>query len=851
MVDDGRHSYNPGDRNRDGLDDDIDRRLGNENDSVSYASRYDRSSEQEFTNLPEPHRLLSSKIEEEQEQRAREAMSAAQQDVHFFPDVGKFIIPAENSWAAHADLVLNNDMRLHFNPDKYFFDKIIADRLNIPALTDKSHPDFAKYKGLRTNLEVLRNDIIGQYLDDGGFDKGDEAYIPAIKGIAETLANALANDVWWKRPFVNFFSQDVANVEAVGAAEMYKFLLKQQDGPSQIFTNFTRGVRQFMGTPDKNWGLLTLEKSPFSPEGLAAPPPHLSSLTSAPAPAAQVAQDVADKRVMESLSLINQVNNQFKPIENIVESDKEAAVEDGRTILRWLRNLQGTDRDVQDFLSAGSIAEQTAKAEALSGIVKLYANQVQQSAHLHGDVQVKEGGDAAGGAAMMIAEHAMSMLPPGSPAHVLLASAIDTMPENYYERSTQSVARLLDHMELGLAKMSGQQMGGRTTIDRLVNASDRVYLHAMQLHSLDSLTQPKREESVELGREILRKLRGMMFSDKPIAEQMDTARPEEKAALIEKIEEMVEIYRNILADALVVNPALADDQRIKDANDAVGGMTHGIKLMASKDIPASVAQAQQISADVTQMPDQWKNLSDRAADRLLDTMEGALEAAVESLEQADQQQQKDAELAQEAIEASLMQSHNHHNKRRRRRAQKSGMTAKKQQQLNRDFTMDDAAAGQGRFANQGEKKEENKQPSGKEEAGSKSQNMDSTRTSSESHRTDSSPRSSRRNSNMLNNNTSQARRDNAGGRQTRSSGSGAVQSSVRKDERNALNLSATDLAAIKSLGSALRGAGQQANALPMAEVKIGDPTKGDDKSAAERAIDQALQARRNNNHRGT
>ncbi len=769
--------YSPGDRNRDGMDDDIDRRPGNENDSPSYARRYDPRSEQEFSNLPEPQNVLQERQIAERRARnaqARKAMVAAQKDVHFFPDVGKFIIPAENTWAAHAELVLDNEQRLHFNPDKYFFDKIIAEKLNIPALTDKNHPDFDKYRGLRTNLEVLRNDIIGQYLDDGGFDKGDEAYIPHMQGIAEVLGDALANDVWWKRPFVNHFSQDVANVEAVGAAEMYKFLLRQQDS-NQSLQLFTSGIRSALGLPEKNWGLLPLERTPFSPQGLSAPPPNIGQ--AAVAPAAELSAELAEHRAVESLSLITVANNQTKPVAEISEDDKKLSVEDGRTILRWLRNLQGLDMDVQDFLSTGTPPEQQAKAEALSTLVRLYAAQMHASPQLHADPLVKNGSDAVGGAAMMIAEHAMTLLPEGSAPYSLLASAIDSMPEVHFERSSQSVARLLDHMEFGLTKLTGKSVGERTALDRLVDASERLYGHAKQLRSIDTLTTPRREESVELGREILRKLRGMSFSDKPMAEMMEAGKPEDKAALAEKLDELVEIYRNLLADAVAANPGLAEDARIKAANDAVGGMTHGIKLMASKDIPNSIAQAQQISADVTQMPAEWKHMHDRTIDRLLDTMEGGLEAAVESMEQQEQDEAKDAELAQEVIETSLLHSDNGRRKRRRKRNQKSGVT--KSQKVNRDIMADDRAAGQGRFSEQ-------------------RQSTDRTPSTS--------PYS---------------------------------------------GLNANDMEAIKSLGNALRGVGNEVKSLPLTDVSGAVPVSPDDKTAAERAIEQALQARRNNNRRTT
>jgi len=694
----------PGDTNNDGMDDDVDRQPGNERQSASLARREDPRSEQEYSNLLSVQNQIQERAyaEARHSRNMREAMHAAQQDVHFFPDVGKFVIPPENTWAAHAELVLDNDMRLHFNPDKYFFDKIIADKLKIKALTDRNHPDFAKYKGLRTNLEVLRNDIIGQYLSDGGFDPGDEVYIEPIRGIAEALGNALANDVWWKRPFVDHFALDVANVEAVGAAEMYKYLLREQD-KGGIIDTIGRAVRDLLGQPTQNWGLLNLEDSPFSPEALSAPPPAMERMVQ---PMEVTPLQQAEHRAMESLALISKTNKQFKPVDSIAAPEKAMSVEDGRTILRWLRNLKGMDMDVQDFLSAGTPAEQQAKAEALGNLVALYSMQTANVPQMASIPEVKDGSDAAGGAATMIAEHAMTLLPPGHPSYDLLADAIDAQPAAHYERSSQSVSRLLEHMEAGLAKMSGRQLNERSVVERLLEASDRIHTQAKQLRSVDTLTSPRREESVELGREILRKLRNLAFSDRPIDELVNSGKPEEKMEAAEKLDELIEIYRGILTEALVANPGLADDPRIKAANDAVGSASHGIKLMAAKEIPSTAAATQQIQADITQQPEEWKKLDGKTVNRLLDSMEGGLAAAVDAVDSQDQQAEKDAEIAQDAIDSSLMQQETGRRKRRKKRQQKSGMGARKAEKMMRETMADDRAAGQGRFAEEAQQKKE-------------------------------------------------------------------------------------------------------------------------------------------------
>ena len=189
------------------------------------------------------------------------------QNVQFFPDVGKFIIPEDNTWAAHEALVKDEKQGLGFSPEKYaYFDRIVAEKFGNPALFDPKHPDYAKFEGLRTNIAVLRNDTIGMYLNDGSFDPGDERFIPVIASIASALGQALNNDKWYKKYITRSFPVDIANVEGRGAAEMYKFLLETQTTPGIANTLLVN-----IGYLDRDWNLPPLATTPFSPENLAEP----------------------------------------------------------------------------------------------------------------------------------------------------------------------------------------------------------------------------------------------------------------------------------------------------------------------------------------------------------------------------------------------------------------------------------------------------------------------------------------------------------------------------------------------------------------------------------------------------
>ncbi|MDE3015484.1 MAG: hypothetical protein KGI29_00970 [Pseudomonadota bacterium] len=196
--------------------------------------------------------------------------------VSFWPDVGPFAIPAENTWAAHVALISDDRKGLQFNPAKHpYFDNIIAARFPAALLPENA--------GLRANLEVLRNDIMGIYLNDGSFDPGDEAYIPLIATIADSLGNALAGDTWWKRPFMPSISVGVANAPGVGAAEMYTYLLEIQDKPGAL-ASIGEFFRSKLSMPTRAFGLPPLAQTPFSPPGLAAPPPRAPGAASAERP---------------------------------------------------------------------------------------------------------------------------------------------------------------------------------------------------------------------------------------------------------------------------------------------------------------------------------------------------------------------------------------------------------------------------------------------------------------------------------------------------------------------------------------------------------------------------------------
>ncbi|MCC6227421.1 MAG: hypothetical protein IT195_13595, partial [Microthrixaceae bacterium] len=470
---------------------------------------------------------------------------------------------------------------------------------------------------------------------------------------ATALGEGLSNDKGVRRVLMKSINVDAANGEGTGAAVLYNYLLSRQQKPAGMLEGVRRRLCDVLGIVNCGWGLPGLETTPFSIEHLKAPPP-LRKQCFSPTELANACANDNDKMAVLGAATATAAQN-LRSVDTLAPPAREESVEEARTILRWLRNLQFSEPTLEEWLNQGTPAEQVGKAEALARLVEVYSGLAHQSAagrpELLRDLSVEEAGDAAGAIAMALARHSLSMLPPGHAAVPQLETALDAMPERWEMREHQSVKRLLSVIETGIERMTGLAAHAQSPVERLVEISERIRDTARRMRSVDSLEPPAREESIELAREILRKLKNLKLGDTPVEELMTVGKPEDKAAFAQAIDEMAEMYRNLLSEAAHANPAIMNDPRIKEANDAVGTFSHAIALMAAKEIPSSVAAAQKISADVTQMPEDWKGLHHRTVDRLMKSMEGGLEQAVSEL--MAQQQEQDENIAQEVVDTAL------------------------------------------------------------------------------------------------------------------------------------------------------------------------------------------------------
>lgn len=702
-----RRSY--GDRNRDGIDDDYDTRPGSDDQSPEYARRYDYGSTTEYTpyGVERSDQIQAANIARENARRMAEhdARLSAQQKVHFWPNVGKFIVPDNNSWAAHAELVKDDKGALNFDPEKYlYFDKIIAENAGIPALYDRNHPDYAKYEGLRTNLEVLRNDIMGIYMNDGSFDPGDEVYIPQLQSIAQAIAESLSRDVWYKRAMgYQSINIDIANIEGVGAAAIYEHLLTTQKQPAPLQSMRDR-LNDVLGLPqDRIWQLPPLEETPFSPANLSAPPPKVRDCLTMDDMERQRQEqlDQAQSASQSMSDLAEKITTPIPtlPVAELEEATKSESVEEARKILRNLRNLEFGNHDIEEWLDMGTPKAQMAKADALYKLAHIHNLQMQLAearnpGHVR-DMFTEDGTFAADAVTLALAEFALRNLPKNHPKVPRLEQLVFGMPEHAHARLGQSAERLLDNISTGLERATGKQVYDRTPGERLVSMSNRIQKTARKMRSIETLDPPARMESLALAHDILRRLKDMEMSRKPLDQFIETGKPDEKAAMAQKIDEVVDMYKNLVSEAATINPELMKDARIQEGVEAVSEFAHTVKLMAAKEIPNSVASAQQIGADVTQDPKEWDRLHDRTIERIVTSMEGGLEEAVDTIEVQEQQQEEQAEEAEReaAAEAALHYSHGH--RRKRKRWARSGLGGKRQEKLLQEIRADDRVLGQG------------------------------------------------------------------------------------------------------------------------------------------------------------
>lgn len=636
---------------------------------------------------------------------------------------GRFIFPEEDTWAAHAQRVKTEAFGIGFDPHGYsYFDGIVAQKSGIKALHNPKDKDYEKYQALRDNIAVLRNFVLTHYEDTGRFQQGTHEEMHRIESIAEAIGNSLANDNALTRALTQSNSIDVANIDGVGASEIYKYLLEQQEShamPEHVVGHFQK-IKTFFMLPNRDWHLPKLEDSPFSPAKLAAPPPGFEG-TKLPTAEDSGNYDTDNRQQDQhnSEALCEdaiKTTNALYSIDTLAKQPHDESIEEARKILRLLRNLEFTEHNMEEFLDKGTPSTQFAKKEAFTKLIDIFAQHHQHATRsnpaLRNDPIIEQARDTASTIALELTEHtrkqriaeAQRIKDAAHTQHTThLNKLIDSVAVQSELRIPQSVDRLLDTLELGIQHINGKELDTKN-FERLSTASLRTHKIAMQLHKQEELDKPTRQESVAHARQLLQELSRIIPPTQTLHDFAQNASLQKKIEFTKQVDELVEMYRNIMAEALEQDPTLSSNPVIKDANDAVGGFSSGIKLMASKEIPNSLAAAQQISADITKEPQAWKQLHHRTVDRLIKSAESGLEKAIHAVEQDVEEANEGIDVQQEAM------MHDAARTRRRRGGDmlRSAKGFKKQLKKMLELSADDKHLKQGRFNDDDDEQNEGK-----------------------------------------------------------------------------------------------------------------------------------------------
>lgn len=338
--------------------------------------------------------------------RAQEEFELAQRNamhlVQYGPgQVGKFFAPPENTFAAHYQYVQDKTHNIHFSEKKYpLFDGMISQIFLDKRLLHPEYPAWGllhplwklkesfkvkqstdeSLEGVRDNIAVVRNYLCTHLFPDGSFDPGDEAQAKKLNQMAVLLGNALQRGTTpFHKPWHYALSTDQANVVPDGAAYMYAILLKEQKG----FSLFK--PKTFLGYPKYDWQLPPLEKSPFGPGNLNAPPPPPpvmsvprtpdASMQMSPPQLSAESQDMA-KAKSESCTFLATVANEveartrrLETIEALAEPVRAESIEEAIKILNAMRR-QCKDQSTHSLFSQpleGGITQANAISKLTAG----------------------------------------------------------------------------------------------------------------------------------------------------------------------------------------------------------------------------------------------------------------------------------------------------------------------------------------------------------------------------------------------------------------------------------------------------------------------------------------------------
>lgn len=486
-----------GGRRRHGSRSEFDMKPGSIENSKRYDRLYNPQGENEYTNQPEnPNQIEEAHFlrrRNEYIRGLRSELGDAMRRVQFWPNVGRFIIPKQNTFASHLALVREgNTVDIQFDPKTYlYFDKIIASHANRPELFNPNHKDYLKYEPLRENLAVLRNDIMGIYMEDGSFDPGDEKYLPKLVQIAKEIGNALYVSNTPSKALFASLDKDIVNVEGEGAAHVYKFLEQRQTQKGWL-GNIIGMVLRLFGRPDNQWQLPPADQTAFSDAGLSAPAVRDElcncSHSALQSRCAELSQEMA---TAPSASR--------EDVESITNYEKHEAVHHGHVILDWLRNIKFSDKSLMDLVDTGNPAQTAPEVNAMNMMIDAYysiaSTAFQSQPELFNNPKVQAANEA-----LETLEHGIALMAklekPKSLADTMQISAdVTQQPEKWHELAGQTVDRLMQTLKGGLeAAVGSMEAQQQDAAQEQEEAADRQVELALANHAAFGKGRKRRKQ---------------------------------------------------------------------------------------------------------------------------------------------------------------------------------------------------------------------------------------------------------------------------------------------------------------------------------------------------------------------
>lgn len=386
-----------------------------------------------------------------------ELFASAVKRVREWPDVGTCIIPRENTFAAHLQLVKHlRAGSIAFQPEAYpSFDALVVVAAGRPALFDPQHKLHKRHGELRDNLAVLRNFIAGHYYQDGeAYADGGVYGAPELAEMASELGRAIRNEKRHIPRFIApFLNTRLLNMHGDGASYAYWFLRQRQrqDGwPGDV----KAAIRGWLGLPRNEWDLPPEEMTPFGKYTLDAEPPPLDVLCMSDEQLERYVRE-HEKPANREIAKYEQGRQEALPVEeNLTTTRKREAVDHGITILRWFKNIQFSDKSAMEMLDSGTPEEKGEMVGLVSKFVDYYqqitARALQRNPELAKEEQVEEANKVA-----EVLRHFIKLLAAlEKPVSIAQTQQISTdatrQPEHWNDLANHTVDRLMDTLKGGL-----------------------------------------------------------------------------------------------------------------------------------------------------------------------------------------------------------------------------------------------------------------------------------------------------------------------------------------------------------------------------------------------------------------